>query len=79
MKTIELHIQDNKDLLILWNCLNFMQDVSRKNLAQNNTNNKDIERDWLRESLDEWDRMMTLKAQIEKVLIDERQAPGGAK
>ena len=69
---IELSLQDNKDLLLLWNCLNFMQDVCRKNLAQHNTGNKDIEGDWLEQTLDEWDRINCLKAQVEEELVKEK-------
>ena len=68
MKEVTLSIQDNKDLMLLWNCLNFMQEVMRQNLVKHNTGNEKIDGDWLKESLDEWDRIMCLKAQIEAEL-----------
>jgi hypothetical protein len=69
MMELNLHIQDRKDLLILWNALNNAQSHGRMNLANQITKSKRIENDWLHEAIDEWDRVMGLKTQIEKELV----------
>jgi len=64
MKEIKLRIKDNYDLVLLHNCLNQAQNYARINLAKFNTMNNDIEMPWIKESIDEFDRIMTIKAQI---------------
>ena len=64
MKEIKLRIKDNFDLVLLHNCLNQAQSYARINLAKFKTMNNDIEMPWMKESIDEFDRIMAIKAQI---------------
>lgn len=68
MKEIKLTIKDNHDLLILWIALNNLQAYGRADLARNATKSKKIETQWFDEAVEEFDRIMSIKSQIRKLL-----------
>ena len=68
MEKITLSIKDTKDLMILWAIINNAQAIGRHRLAVECNKNDKIESKWTEETIDEWDRLMTLKVQIEHVL-----------
>ena len=68
MEKIEITIKDKKDLMYLWVALNHLQTIGRMDLARNITKSDEIEKQWIKEAVDDFDRIMTLKAQISQYL-----------
>lgn len=71
MDEIRLQVRDRKDVMILWCAVNNSQVHGRAELVRNATGKKEIDGPWFEEAVDEFDRCMSLKAQLEKILNDE--------
>lgn len=79
-KTIELFIKDRFDLHLMIGSLNLIQHIAKKDLANHNSGNDKIESDWIRETVDEWDRIQSLKSQlITEITKEEEDEPNKSK
>jgi hypothetical protein len=63
-KEIKLKIKGKQDLMLMIIALNTLQCLSRNDLVKNETKSEKIEQQWLREAVEEFDRIMTIKTQL---------------
>lgn len=71
MEQIILKIEDKKDLVILNTVINTIQSTVRRELANDNTGIDDVENVWLMETVDEFNRLQSIKEQIDTYIKGE--------